>query len=59
MNIKIARQIVTDLQQKADDISREALKIALEQLELALQDDPVETLQVSVSDFVDLAGKMG
>jgi hypothetical protein len=59
MNIKVAREIVKDLQLKTDTISREALLIALEQLTIALQDDPPETLQISVSDQLDLAGHVG
>lgn len=62
MNIPVARELVTELRQKvveAKQIEREVLLTALEQLEIALQDDPPATLQINVSDNIDLSGSIG
>ena len=59
MNIKVAREIVKGLRRDIDDLLIEAVKIALEQLELALEKEPPQTLQISVSDELDFTGNMG
>lgn len=59
MNIDVARKIVESLQIQYETISREALAIALDELEIALVDDPTpNTLQVNVADMIDLAGDL-
>ncbi len=59
MNIDVARKIVESLQIQYETISREALAIALDELEIALVDDPAPaTLQVHVADLIDLAGDL-
>lgn len=59
MNIDVARKIVESLQIQYETISREALAVALDELEIALTDDPAPaTLQVNVTDLIDLAGDL-